>query len=346
MKVLIHMGNYKTGSSAIQDYLYAHGEELVRRGIYYGQVEKHLYQSHAYLACAVLKKALEGEEIWASEPEIFAYVDKSAEQLMEEMVSQAKSKNCHTVVISQEGLFCELLRTLSGLRKSNLKEAYDEEKMLHLFHDTLHHLLNRYFTDIQILIFLRRQDEYLESQYKQCIKWPWKEQDLRPAGFYEFVKLNPVRLHYKPVLDYLAQLYGVDALCVCGYGKDTSSVLVIQKLLCLEHNEEQDDKIVNPSLNLDATEFRRKYVKIEAVYNEEMLQALLEYSKKHPDGQLTYIDDKMWQRLKETYEEENRQIAMQYIRGYEQIPDFKREGTTLYKGLLVEQLEEIFALFR
>ncbi|WP_143010223.1 hypothetical protein [Eubacterium oxidoreducens] len=341
------MGNYKTGTSALQQYLSEHAKEISRQGIYYGKEQKELYFAHAFFACAVLKQALKGQNFWAKEPKIWERIQRSGEELLQEMVQEARKMGCHTVVISQEGILCELLRTLGGLWKSQFSGAYDEDEMLIKYHKTMYELLRKSFDEIEALIFLRRQDEYLESQYKQYIKWPWKEDAVKLPEFSEFVALRPVRLHYKPVLDILAFIYGKDALRVMGYGEKTDTVEEIIKLLKLQRKEEKTLKNSNPSLNMDATEFRRKYIKPEAIYNEELLQVLLEYSKEHPQPELTYIKPQMWQQLKETYEKENRQIAEQYMTpASKPIPPFEWKEKTLYKGLKVEQLEEIFGLFR
>ena len=58
MKIILHIGNYKTGTSALQNFLYKNRQKLMEYGIYYGNTWE-VVHNHAGLALGILKEALE-----------------------------------------------------------------------------------------------------------------------------------------------------------------------------------------------------------------------------------------------------------------------------------------------
>ena len=67
MKIILHIGNYKTGTSALQNFLYKNRQKLMEYGIYYGNTWK-VVNNHAGLAFGILKGYIPHWDIIINKP--------------------------------------------------------------------------------------------------------------------------------------------------------------------------------------------------------------------------------------------------------------------------------------
>lgn len=127
IRLILHVGMHKTGSTSIQNFLCENSGYLRTQGIYAldsgnGKPLK-------------LRFALERGE------------REEATSLIQDLLRQVEESNCHTLVLSDEDFTRSIKRT-----------------------DHCLELLNSYF-DVEVLVYIRRQDKMLESIYGFSIQW-------------------------------------------------------------------------------------------------------------------------------------------------------------------------------
>lgn len=289
MNILIHMGNYKTGSTSIQSFLYENRIALQRQGIYYGDCDDAPLCSHASFTYSLLRDVLKQMgvyEAFSSHP-VFSILQSSAKDLFSQMLTHAIEAGCDTLLLSHEALFCEAFRTLQGLRKS-IGDPLEEDEVLFHFHQTLHKITSQGKHKVSCIVYLRRQDDYLESQYNQYIKAPWYEPDLLLPDFDEFISLAPVTLDYRMPLDLLEAEYGWENLYVCPYQEHIPPYLTFAKGF-LGLSQEQINQLKPPvptmenrSISLDIVTFKQQYIKGDAAFSPQVQAILSAYSDSHP----------------------------------------------------------------
>ena len=126
MKLILHFGIHRTGSTSIQNTLAVNQECLGGRGFLYPNIEGRA--SHQRLPWRL----------------------KSNNILPKDVVSEINAQittDTHTIILSSED-FCLL-------------------KSPRFFHE-----LGKYY-ELNAVVYLRRQDLWLESWYNQHIRWPW-----------------------------------------------------------------------------------------------------------------------------------------------------------------------------
>lgn len=172
MRLWLHIGVHRTGSTALQKLLSRNRDRLLDQGFYYP----------------------EGGENQAWLVDRFQHDHEAAMKAVAEAAGAAAASGCHDLVLSSEDF-------------SSLQDIAP-----------LAELEGRF--DTRVIVYLRRQDLWLESWYNQNIKWPWSLElsTLSPAGFLD----RRDRFHW---IDYAATLkrwsaiFGADRLVVRPFEK-------------------------------------------------------------------------------------------------------------------------------
>nr|WP_320193017.1 hypothetical protein [uncultured Desulfobacter sp.] len=125
MKLILHIGVSKTGTSAIQRFLYLNHSLLEKHGVYVP--EYLLNDSNQYRPKVLRKYIIEGHN------KVF---EKEAIRIRD----NAREKKCHTVVVSDESF-------------GNIHDQINNVKWF-----------NDYF-DVHLVMYCRRQDLHIESSY-------------------------------------------------------------------------------------------------------------------------------------------------------------------------------------
>jgi hypothetical protein len=131
MEIIIHIGRHKTGTTSIQHFLALNEDLLLNQyGIYYPDIGRDpLMKYHHPLF-----------RDWAENKK------KLDLQLINEIIKNAKRKSASRILLSSEILSRDSITETKWLQ---LKEAFNEE--------------------ILIIVYLRRQDKYLQSMYAEEI---------------------------------------------------------------------------------------------------------------------------------------------------------------------------------
>ena len=146
MNLYLHIGTEKTGTTSVQKFMHVNRDPLQLQGVLYPLapgVENHV-------ALAALAKEVRGE-LWDK----LGIADKEGCQrfrdaLREKLEWELSTKSYRTVV-------------MSGEHCSSRLRADEEVKRLHDF-------LRPFFENIYIIVYLRRQDDFLMSTYSTDVK--------------------------------------------------------------------------------------------------------------------------------------------------------------------------------
>lgn len=177
---------------------------------------------------------------------------------------------------------------------------------------------------IRIIVYLRRQDEYQLSLWKQNVKHPKTAQTLPfELRLKQVLTEEPLTLQYASTLDEIADIFGKDSLIVrrferC-YWKNGSIIDDFLDCIGLEHTEEYKElpRDINPSLSENMAQIKRFINKDQTFSTEEnaylvqFLRALSpESSALYPCSMLSVDETRA---LLDQFAEENARVANDYI---------------------------------
>jgi|GEM_PF-1941236 len=200
--VIFHIGTPKTGTSIIQSHLAQNRRILRDKGFLYPitiSSDKQFYrtfESHHLLTYA-----------WAGwEP--FKRFD--SDWFFERANVCAKSHDLHTLLLSAENTYW-LPYQLSGAPKLSAEDYWDRKRH---YLDTICHSLSSYAS--RIIIYLRRQDRWIESWYNQQVKNGFSfDRDMD-----RFIDHFGYLIDYEKHLELWSEAFGKENLSVHVYEKD------------------------------------------------------------------------------------------------------------------------------
>jgi hypothetical protein len=181
MKIILHIGTHKTGTTALQDFFARNRRWLLKRGILYPSQYVRT-QAHHPLPWALGVRHAERD------------VSIEAGQIAQAVMREAEAAKVETILLSSEEFRGIHDRTLGQLRA--------------LFPGAT----------FQIVVYLRRQDEALASEYGQHVRM----HSIRFSGtIYDFyLKTNPGRRYnYLLLLNRWETVFGQNAITVRIYDR-------------------------------------------------------------------------------------------------------------------------------
>lgn len=146
MRLILHIGTHKTGTSSLQEFLRNNEEVLARKGIYYARISK--TKNANRLAKWVIFKQR-----------------KKVKSFIEDHMQRAREINAHTLLISAESFFA-MVKNFIQFKDNEISDYWESEtEAVNFFRDVL-----PAESAIKIVAYLRRQDRFIESYYSQAIK--------------------------------------------------------------------------------------------------------------------------------------------------------------------------------
>lgn len=254
----IHIGTPKTGTTYIQSLLKKCRKTLLKHDILYPLSGLH-GSGHAALAVSYLseetKAFMRKSNIYASE--------KSSLQIRDNILYEhgmMKSKKS-SVIISAEGLAITDSAGVQRIAKDYLP----------------------YF-NIQVIIFLRRQDFMAESSHAQAYRVNQKNYNAKKA----FDPSN-INLNYTYALDYWSSQFGEQSISVVEYPEAQGAAalkLLTAELFGLPSSLDIDSEPVNERLSRDVLEYIFEHTKL--VYGTKpyfkAIERLILYSSQNPSA--------------------------------------------------------------
>jgi hypothetical protein len=188
MKLILHIGTGKTGTTSLQEFLAINSAPLAEYGVHYAAPPS------LRMANPIADALHDGNEYLVRD-------------FFETHIDQTYRKNASTMIVSAENFYG--MSTLSALRKKHIcNDALDRE----------HNLIARLRTIVpenisapQVVCYFRRPDRYAESLYNQHVKGS----SLFSGDFDAFLKTIAPTLYYDHYIGLWASIFGKEN-CVVG----------------------------------------------------------------------------------------------------------------------------------
>ncbi len=287
-QMIIHIGLHKTGTSVIQKYLRINSPALRSAGFLYpGQ----------RLAHHVIGWMCIGKEL----------TQRNVTLESDELCQQINDSKCPNVIISTEALSTGkkiIAPVLKDYLNSELREPWNAK----------------------IIVYLRRQDRWLESRYMENIRRGLRigSDSLGEYTFGEFIERHReiYQLDYCTKLEQWRESFGKENIVVRVYEKGQWSGGIAADFLRAAgiHNQENftdlPKEVVHPSLTPDAIELIRlynKYLGFSAGVRRGLRDVLVHVSSKKPFSSYAYLSSRDRFSLLKEYDDSNRKVAKEYL---------------------------------
>lgn len=217
MDVILHLGQHKTGSKALQAALSYNQKSLAKAGILYPNLcPKHpvvAYQiSHFKLFTLLRYKAMKqsgdekAESFWKLHHEL-AFPDQSPEDLFKKLHREAIQSNSHTLILSAEDLFDMYTAQELDFEPTLIASAASQLKVC----------CEQFGFSPRLLIYLRRQDYLAVAHYNQYVKSTTKPE----LDFESYLSQFFPRLKTFSILGYWREVFGDQSIQIRPYEKST-----------------------------------------------------------------------------------------------------------------------------
>ena len=289
--VFIHIGFMKTGTSAIQSFLNSNEKLLKKHGFYYPEVNK---KAMNYLGFSLLDEV---------PPKIHNKLPESRQDLYEKLKKEIDKTKLDKIILSTEAFSLITTNYFIGEKAPR--------RLLEFFKDKNY--------EFKIIAFIRRQDEYLESQYNQHIKthnfWNLYSNDI--LAFY---KEKKQLFNFDLILDRWAKYVGEDNIKLKVYKKNNNSVSEFLEILGINDKPIFDNaKEFNSKLDSKALDFMRIANKYEiekrtAKQNYTLIK-LIEDVLGELDKPTRLLNNKEANQIMEDFKNENITLSNKYLKG-------------------------------
>ena len=259
--VYLHIGMPKTGTTAIQRFLFEnHTVLLEKQGCLYPDHSMGWYQ-HVPLVKAIVRpifpKAIFNKAI----------ADIEEKEWLEGLTRQYRGKNCSKVIVSSEFLWA------SPAMQTHLKFHGDTEQNFDLIEKVVAKTRDTFsaFSEVKIIVYLRRQDTWLESFFNQQIKAgaviPAEDAVLEVKNYLLYAKNLKIWRKFFGAENVIVQIYEeatdiVSQFCATA-GLDISGLNI---------RRSGESEVVNPSLSPRAIKIMR--TAIDKGFEKEILERL------------------------------------------------------------------------
>lgn len=189
MKVILHIGTHKTGTSSIQTILAANRDALASRGIYYPE-NRYSNRNVNFI----------GRDLAAKR------YDEPA-QYIKNSLKKARVSGCDTLLLSGESFYA-MMGMFYLLQGFQVEDYWaQEEEAVRALSGMLEGV------EVKVCCYVRRQDLFLDSLYNQFVKQsPGYAGDLNT-----FIRLSGPVADYAAHLDLWARIFGKEAIFAASY---------------------------------------------------------------------------------------------------------------------------------
>jgi len=279
MKIILHIGRHKTGTTSIQHFL-ALNEVLLldRYGIYYPKIGRDPYFKYHHPLF----------DDWAQGRKNLDL------QLINEIIEDAKRKSASSILLSSEALSNDNITETKWIQ---LKEAFNEE--------------------ITIIVYLRRQDNYLKAMYAEGIKQGQNISNIKD------VKIN---LDYFQFLEPICRTFTKNRIIVKSFDKAIKQNLYQDFVETLGIAFDDEPQLVVPSKKLNQS-LPWRYLNIvryannyhpfirRLIINRINKRLIVSLAKIFPSffNKPLPLTEAQGQEILSRYEESNKMVARKYI---------------------------------
>lgn len=284
--ITIHIGSYKTGSTAIQQYLKRNRSALLKNGWIYPHASCRNDNAHHLLPFALQQHTLQG--------------DTEAENLVSLILQESNARGANNILLSSEVFF-----SLTPVEIQKLAA-----------------LLSGY--EVKIVCYLRRQDRFIHSFYMQRIKESSDRLAAAPEDYEGFNEIVDI-LRYDNIINLWEVEFGKNSTTIELFEKeklkhgviDNFSKLVGLDFLGAEHKSIR----TNLTIKTELIEYLRSInsLDIPPEVHETILKELNHLSREYPDHytNFSFISPTQQKYILSLYTESNDKLRRRYF------PDLK-----------------------
>lgn len=302
MKTLyLHIGRPKTGSTAIQEFLNINKEPLHKMGYFIPNTGLY-YGSHGPFAWLLYKELADSyDNIYWTYCREWAVESEMPDSLWYDLQREIELDNSENIILTTEEL---------GILDASTKEAQG--------------LLRKHLSgfDVKVIIYIRRQDAFLESVYNQAVKG----KELRFEGtFHDYLRYvgPPLSddLDHALICDRWADSFGFRNIDVHPFEKQQFNSNLYSDFLSAIRIEMTDcfvvpNKEANVSLSREGLEILR-YVNKQRLSQEKrqkVLSILSNMDNNRNIRMFSLISPSERQNILDKYKRGNEYIARKYLR--------------------------------
>ncbi|MDA0890716.1 MAG: hypothetical protein O3C15_00170 [Proteobacteria bacterium] len=283
----LHIGVHKTGTTSLQEFLFGNRDILEQRGFHYPTNAAYFWRgelSHSFLA----------HSLRAERPHYLpAMATYDADTAYQQLAADVANKKNYQIILSSEHF---------SLLYSKDDVARVAERLLEICPTT------------KIYVYLRRQDEAIEANYKQGIRTKAFWVDF-PTYVSNALASNYDRWNYQLLVDNYRQAFGKDSVFVRLYEPDkllnANIIDDFLRVLGLENRPPfRQISRQNQSWPVEALEFLRH---ISPYLTKPKFIAFKQAIQRNPavfnQGQFRYLDSHLSQTILAAYEAPNTTLA-------------------------------------
>lgn len=281
----------KTGTSAIQSFLANNPEFLNKNGLYFPETNR---KGMNYMAFSLLDKV---------PPYVHQKLDVTKNDLYKQLKKEINRSKSSDIIISTEAY---------SLISSSYFMGEKAPKVLKK-------LLSEKYFNFKIIASIRKQDDYLISQYNQHIK-THNFDSLFYGDIDQFYDKKKELLDFNTILKRWEKVFGKENIILSVYDKRKDSVEEFLKIFNIDNSvgyERQKD-IANKKLTNKGIEFMRLANKFNVVKQTAKQNYLLvdliegKFTKNKSEPRLP---DSILQKLKLDFNEGNQDLSNRYFNG-------------------------------
>lgn len=276
-RIFLHIGQPKTATTTIQNFLSINRAELIKHGWLYPNAGRQ-YAAHHLL----------GNFFRAAPIHWIGRADPA--QVMAELKHEIDESNCDNIILSTESLYF----------------AENPDQFAAYLKDF----------DVSVVVFLRRQDEWLESAYQENRKNG--ENRLDPE---RYLTAHQPSLDYAGRLDFWASAFGKNKILVHTFER-TSARLPVEQVFMENIGAPFPPGLIrapllNERLNRDCIAFLTQFEAAPRVdmKHQVIKDILIKYSVKHPDTPAlkNFYTPQRRRQIVEAHAEANAYVAREYL---------------------------------
>ena len=306
----LHIGMPKTGSTVLQNFLAHNRERLQQQKILYPECGTPICQ-HTALVKSIGIPLFD----WVRFNPHIAQFDPAA--YLNDVVKQCRERRCNNVILSSEFFWAAPSMQAAD---AELHRPTDENFAYIKLFLTECSKLFIVFSITKIVVYLRRQDHWIDSFFNQQVKdgfgIPTQEDLLREAKNYLLFYRN---------IEILAEIFGRENLVLRNYDNLLNGDIItdfLELVRLKQHQLEQAPKtqnIVNSKLSRTSAGIMRKAVEMEFdAENLALFRAVLQglsfrTRAEKRKKEYTLFDAQFYEKVLDLYREDNLKLAQEYI---------------------------------
>lgn len=337
IRLIIHPGHDKCGSSFIQSFIYSNLDKLKEVGIYVSDKNfRFLFEAKPRKSSFIWEQPLS----YFSDI-IYATQDTSLfEERLKNVLEAGKNSDCQAILISSETL-------------KNIEEATCQK---------IHKILAQYFDNVTVIYYIRRQDDYIVSSWQQ-----WRHKLGISLNDYINECLASGNPHFWETAKFFEDIYGVDSLKVRFLASEALIEKNLAKDFCYHSKIDIKDATcfncdydTNPNLNPHICDllarihtiydFTNLNQEISVIHNQRIKEMLSHYVESKDilcSNDKSILTQEAQAVILKYFENENREICKRYLKDTSYEDYFSQRDTGKSQERLeyeIDKLKDVMAI--